>query len=127
MLTTISECCCCEAGRWDEAHEALLSALKLENFRYAEASYNLGRVYSARGQNDLAAREWRRALTVDPQHDAAAQALARGGTEGRIVVEAQPAAKPRKSAQVPARSGRLQKTSSRGPAFEIADTRSGQF
>jgi tetratricopeptide (TPR) repeat protein len=32
------------SGRWDEAYEALLSALKLESFRYAEASYNLGRV-----------------------------------------------------------------------------------
>jgi tetratricopeptide (TPR) repeat protein len=73
-------------GRWDEAQDALLNALKLENFRYAEASYNLGRVYSARGQYDLAAREWRRALIVNPQHDAAAQALARTGTEERIVV-----------------------------------------
>ena len=82
------------AGRWDEAYDALLSALKLENFRYAEASYNLGRVYSARGQNDLAVREWRRALIVDPRHDAAAQALARTGSEGRIVVEpAKPAHK----------------------------------
>src|SRR5688572_3181889 len=62
-------------GRWDDAQDALLSALKVENFRYAEASYNLGRVYSARGQRDLAAREWKRALFVDPQHDAAAQAL----------------------------------------------------
>jgi tetratricopeptide (TPR) repeat protein len=78
------------AGRWDEAHDALLSALKLENFRYAEASYNLGRVYSARGQNDLAAREWRRAVAVDPAHDAATQALARVGTEGRITVASQP-------------------------------------
>ena len=75
------------AGRWDEAYEAFLSALKLESFRYAEASYNLGRLYSARGQNDLAAREWRRALAVDPKHDAATQALARIGTEGRIEVE----------------------------------------
>ena len=79
-------------GRWDDAHDALLSALKLENFRYAEASYNLGRVYAARGQNDLAAREWRRALAIDPQHDAAAQALAHVGSEGRIVVGT-PAAK----------------------------------
>ena len=78
------------AGKWDEAQEALLSALRLESFRYAEASYNLGRVYSARGQYDLAAREWRRALLVDPQHDAAAQALARVGTEERVVVAAQP-------------------------------------
>jgi len=73
-------------GRWDEAYNALNSALKIENFRYAEASYNLGRVYAARGQSDLAAREWRRALAVDPRHDAAAQALARSNTEERIVV-----------------------------------------
>lgn len=78
-------------GRWDEAQEAFLSALKLESFRYAEASYNLGRVYSARGEKDLAAREWRRALAVDPEHDAAAYALARVGTEEKVVVESRPA------------------------------------
>ena len=89
------------AGRWDEAQEALLSALKIENFRYAEASYNLGRVYAARGQKDLAAREWRRALRVDPQHDAAAQALTRVGTEETIVVESQPAKEVPKSAPEP--------------------------
>jgi tetratricopeptide (TPR) repeat protein len=83
-------------GRWDEAYDALLSALKIEGFRYAEASYNLGRVYSARGQNDLAQREWKRALAVDPQHDAAKQALAHAGNEGRIVVEARPPREPRK-------------------------------
>ena len=88
------------AGRWDEAHDALLSALKLENFRYAEASYNLGRVYAARGQNDLAAREWRRALIVDPRHDAAKLALARGSNEGRIVVESTPPAKPVRKSEV---------------------------
>ena len=88
-------------GRWDEAHDALLSALKLENFRYAEASYNLGRVYSARGEKDLAAREWRRALHVDPQHDAAAQALANVGTEERIVVESPPAKSASKAAPAP--------------------------
>lgn len=96
------------AGRWDEAYDALLSALKVENFRYAEASYNLGRVYSARGQKDLAAREWRRALVVDPQHDAAAYALSRVGTEDKIVVEPKPAAvkaeekKPAPAAPAPA-------------------------
>jgi tetratricopeptide (TPR) repeat protein len=79
------------SGRWDEASDALLSALKLESFRYAEASYNLGRVYAVRGQNDLAAREWRRALAVDPEHDAAAQALAHGRNEERIVVASRPA------------------------------------
>lgn len=73
-------------GRWEEAYEALIAALKIESFRYAEASYNLGRVYAARGQHDLAAREWRRALQIDPKHDAAAQALARGNTEETIVV-----------------------------------------
>jgi len=78
-------------GRWDEARDSLLSALRIESFRYAEASYNLGRVYSARGQSDLAAREWRRALAVDPQHDAAAYALARVGTAERIVVESRSA------------------------------------
>jgi tetratricopeptide (TPR) repeat protein len=63
------------SGRWDEAHDALLSALKLENFRYAEASYNLGRVYAARGESDLAIREWKRAVAVNPDHRAAAEAL----------------------------------------------------
>lgn len=82
-------------GRWDEAQEALVSALQIENFRYAEASYNLGRVYSARGQKDLAAREWRRALAINPQHDAARQALANVGNEERIVVApARPVNKP---------------------------------
>lgn len=75
------------AGRWDEAYDAFIAALKLENFRYAEASYNLGRLYAVRGQNDLATREWRRALVVDSQHAAAAQALARGEDDERIVVE----------------------------------------
>jgi tetratricopeptide (TPR) repeat protein len=86
-------------GRWADAQDALLSALKLESFRYAEASYNLGRVYSALGQKDLAAREWRRALFVNPEHDAAAQALAHVGTEERIVVESQPAPRAAPEAQ----------------------------
>src|ERR1700752_130064 len=78
------------AGRWDEAQEAFLSALRIESFRYAEASYNLGRVYAAKGQYDLAAREWRRTLAIDPQHDAAAQALARGRGYEKVVVAAKP-------------------------------------
>jgi tetratricopeptide (TPR) repeat protein len=49
---------------------------------------------SARGQNDLAAREWRRALVIDPKHDAAKEALANTGTEERIVIVA--ATKPAK-------------------------------
>ena len=74
-------------GRWDEAREAFLSALRVESFHYAEASYNLGRLYATRGEMDLAVREWRRAVAVDPEHAAAAQSLARSGTEGRITVE----------------------------------------
>jgi tetratricopeptide (TPR) repeat protein len=86
-------------GRWDEAYDSFIAALKVENFRYAEASYNLGRLYAARGQHDLAVREWRRALAVDPKHDAAAQALSRGENDDVIVVapkvkSAKPAATP---------------------------------
>ena len=75
------------AGRWEESYDALMSALKLENFRYPEASYNLGRLYAARGQNDLAIREWRRVLAQNPEHKAAAEAVARIGGEGRVVVD----------------------------------------
>lgn len=86
------------AGRWDEAYDALIEALQIERFRYAEASYNLGRLYAARGQSDLALREWRRALLVDPEHDAAKQALASPRDEEKIVVVAPAAA--RKTAPV---------------------------
>lgn len=73
-------------GRWEEAYDAFNSALKIESFRYAEASYNLGRLYAVRGEKDLAAREWRRALAIDPQHDAAAQALANVHKDDTIAV-----------------------------------------
>jgi len=73
-------------GEWDLANEALTSALRMENYRYAEASYNLGRLYAAQGQLDLAIREWRRALKIDPNHLAAAQAIARSGREGQVTV-----------------------------------------
>ena len=62
-------------GFWDQAYEAFVSALRNENFRYAEASYNLGRLYAARGEMDRASREWRRAVKVDPNHQAATLAL----------------------------------------------------
>ena len=98
-------------GRWDEAYEALIDALKIESFRYAEASYNLGRLYSARGQKDLAAREWRRALIVDPQHDAAAQALASIDEDDRItVVESAPSKTAPNTARVETKTASL-----RGP------------
>ena len=101
-------------GRWDDAYDALISALKIEGFRYAEASYNLGRVYEARGQGDLAAREWRRALAVDPHHEAAARALARFSTEERIVVsDVKPTSKP-----APSKSTASRPTPSKPPATE---------
>jgi len=74
-------------GRWDESQNAFVAALKVEGFRYAEASYNLGRLYASRGQSDLAIREWRRALAVDPEHKAAAHFLANAGSADRITVE----------------------------------------
>jgi tetratricopeptide (TPR) repeat protein len=73
-------------GHWDEAYEAFMSALRQESFRYAEASFNLGRLYAARGENDLAVREWRRAVAVDPEHEAAAKAISNTRGAGNIVV-----------------------------------------
>ena len=67
-------------------HTKHFEGLEVGNFRYAEA-VTTGRVYTARGQSDLAIRAWRRAIAVDPKHQAAAQALARVGTDGSIVVE----------------------------------------
>jgi tetratricopeptide (TPR) repeat protein len=107
------------SGRWDEAYEALLSALKLESFRYAEASYNLGRVYAARGQYDLAVREWRRALAVNPQHEAAAQALARTGSEEQIVVASQPKASTRPEPTTVAKKSSAAATSFGAPAPKV--------
>ena len=95
-------------GRWDEAYDVLIAALRIESFRYAEASYNLGRVYAARGQSDLASREWRRALAVDPEHDAARQALANPRDEEKIVVVA-PAVAPKPVAVAEAKSASIEK------------------
>jgi tetratricopeptide (TPR) repeat protein len=73
-------------GRWNEAYDAFITALRQESFHYAEASFNLGRLYAARGENDLAVREWKRALAVDPKHDAAAKALAHTRGAGSIAI-----------------------------------------
>ena len=110
-------------GRWDDAYEALIAALKIESFRYAEASYNLGRVYAARGQNDLAVREWQRALHVDPKHDAAAQALAVANTEEEKIRVSKPDA-PKKVALDQASFDYLQKArnaSERGKMLEAVE------
>lgn len=115
-------------GRWDEAYEALIAALKIESFRYAEASYNLGRVYAARGQSDLAAREWRRTLTIDPQHDAAKYALSNVGEDERIIVVANstpvktPITTPLKSTPIEAKSA-----STRSPKTLALDQMSFDF
>ncbi|MBD0326400.1 MAG: tetratricopeptide repeat protein, partial [Pyrinomonadaceae bacterium] len=68
-------------GRWDEAQEALTSALRQEAYRYPEASYNLGRLYTLRGEAALAMREWHRVLALRPDHTDAALALARAYAE----------------------------------------------
>lgn len=78
-------------GHWDEAFEAFTSALRLENFRYPEASYNLGRLYAARGESDLAIREWKRAISVNPEHVAARQALNGSVNLPRITMAETPA------------------------------------
>jgi tetratricopeptide (TPR) repeat protein len=78
-------------GHWDGAYEAFMVALRQESFRYAEASFNLGRLYAARGENDLAVREWRRAVAVNPEHEAAAKAISNTLTTGNIVVRSRTA------------------------------------
>jgi tetratricopeptide (TPR) repeat protein len=80
-----------QQGRWDEAFEALTSALRHEKFHYAEASFNLGRLYAARGEKKLAIQEWRRALAVNPQHAGAARALAYARSQGNVNVSGAPA------------------------------------
>ena len=110
-------------GQWDEAYEVLMSALRQENFRYAEASFNLGRLYAARGENDLAVREWRRAVAVDPEHEAAARALSNTGNAGNIavasrVLRSNPSTTARRTAEPPDRAAvdferRGQQTSTR--------------
>ena len=113
-------------GRWDEAYEAFIGALKIERFRYAEASYNLGRLYAARGQKDLAAREWKRALAINPEHDAAAQALANVGNDERIeVVASAPVKTPPRSS--PAELKSLPVASARGPKALSLDHASFDF
>ena len=80
--------------RLDEAFEALTSALRHEKFHYAEASFNLGRLYAARGERNLAIREWTRALAVNPQHAGAARALANARSQGKVKVSGGPTQQP---------------------------------
>jgi tetratricopeptide (TPR) repeat protein len=101
-----------QEGQWDQSYDALVAALRLEGFRYAEASYNLGRLYAARGETDLAMREWRRALAVDPQHAGAALALRDNRGAGNVTIAAKPVGQPvgqpaGKPARLPASSDRV--------------------
>jgi tetratricopeptide (TPR) repeat protein len=66
-----------KTGKMDEAYDAFVLAIKQQGFRYAEASYNLGRLYAVRDEADLAISEWTRSLTVQPDHVDSAIALAR--------------------------------------------------
>ncbi|HYG09201.1 MAG TPA: tetratricopeptide repeat protein [Pyrinomonadaceae bacterium] len=68
-------------GHWEEAQQTLSAALMQENYAYAEASYNLGRLHRLRGEADLAIREWLRTLRLEPAHAEAAAALARAYAE----------------------------------------------
>ena len=64
------------AGDSAEAEAAFLDALRQEHFTYPEAHYNLGRLYHARGETELAIRQWKRALRLNPAHTPAAVLLA---------------------------------------------------
>ena len=94
-------------GRWDEAHDALTAALADEHNTYAEASYNLGRLYLLRGEADLAIRQWRHTLALQPDHADAVAALARAYAEdgdarrGIAVLDAYAARSARTGAGVP--------------------------
>ena len=99
-------------GRWDEAYDAFMGALRVESFRYPEASYNLGRLYALRGENDLAIREWRRALAINPEHSAAAKAIASAGTAGNITVAARVPKAPNKSSAEPRSTSSTERESS---------------
>jgi tetratricopeptide (TPR) repeat protein len=55
--------------------EAQYNAIITENGNNAEAYYQLGKIYAANGDSVKARYEWRRALTADPTHAGARQAL----------------------------------------------------
>ena len=103
-----------------------MSALRLEGFRYAEASYNLGHLYAVRGERDLAIREWQRAVAVDPEHTAAARVLSNAGRVGNIIVV--PSAAPVRPGSVtgPTRlSPKASKPSSSSTGAELPGENSG--
>lgn len=62
-------------SRWDDC-EAQLTALVTENPQSAEAHYQLGLLYQAKGDPIHARAEWRKAVSIDPMHAGARQKLA---------------------------------------------------
>lgn len=62
-------------SRWDDC-EAQLNALVAENAQSAEAHYQLGLLYQAKGDLIHARAEWRKAVSIDPMHAGARQKLA---------------------------------------------------
>ncbi len=94
-------------GRWEEARDALVGALNEEHNSYPEASYNLGRLYLLQGEANLAIREWRHTLVLQPEHADAAAALARAYAEdgdaqrGLAVLDAYTARSSRAGSSVP--------------------------
>ena len=62
-------------SRWDDC-EAQLTALVAENPESAEAYYQLGLLYQAKGDQIHARAEWRKAVSIDPMHAGARQKLA---------------------------------------------------
>lgn len=63
------------ATRWDDC-EAQLTSLIAENPGSAEAHYQLGLLYQAKGDQIHARAEWRKAVSIDPMHAGARQKLA---------------------------------------------------
>jgi len=62
-------------SRWDEC-EAQLDSLIAENPESAEAHYQLGLLYQAKGDSIHARAEWRKAVSIDPMNAGARQKLA---------------------------------------------------
>jgi Tfp pilus assembly protein PilF len=68
-------------GNWDEAQQTLTAALVQENYSLCGSELQPRSSHLLRGEADLAIREWRRTLHLEPAHAEATVALARAYTE----------------------------------------------
>ncbi len=67
-----------EKGQWEEAIEWFQRALHAPRYEsYCFPHYNLGRVYDRKGKFQLALKEYKSALSENPQHLGALRALRR--------------------------------------------------